>query len=67
VDETLLTMAQVAERYSVTILTVRRWCRAGHRGPNRAKKAQLVSIKVGGSVRIREADLIAWIEENSKR
>lgn len=65
-DEILLTPAQVAERFCVTVQTVKRWSRAGLRGANGAKRRQLMSIRVGGSMRFRESDLTAWIAANNQ-
>ena len=62
-DEILLTTRDVAERLKVSMSTVMRYCRY----KNCDVKRVIPTIKVGNSVRIRESDLLAWLEERTKR
>jgi len=51
----LLTLAEVANILGVSTLTLYRWNRAG---------TNLRFVKVGGQLRVRQADLDAYIESN---
>lgn len=53
----LLTPEEVAERLSVTVKTVREWLRTG----------ELTGVKLGRIWRVREEDLIAWVESNVRK
>lgn len=56
-EERLLTLKEAANYLSVSVITVRRLVKA---------KA-ITSVKIGGQLRFRERDLIAYVERNVKR
>lgn len=54
--ETYYTIKEVAEKFGVTVQTIHRFTRSG----------ELRTIKFGGSTRIAESDLKAFIEKGKK-
>jgi excisionase family DNA binding protein len=54
IEEQFLKLKQVQERFSVSRATVWRW--TSERG--------LKVVRIGGSVRVRESDLLAFVEKH---
>jgi len=55
--EKILTPEEAAEALSVSVFTIKKWLRAG----------KLKGVKAGRVWRIREKDLIEFLEESQKR
>jgi len=66
-ESVLVDVPEAARLLSVSQTTVR--CLLAHlgsRGGKRASKPRIPSVKVGGCTRIKRADLLAFIEDNTR-